>query len=536
LLASENNKNAGIARIFNAPPRRVGFERKDCEIVSEFDNISLASEQDADVSEQARVRREKLKDLKVSGKNPYQVTKFDRTASAASIIHSFDEMEGKTVRLAGRIMSWRDMGKATFVDLLDATGRIQLYIKINDVGQETYAAFNTWDIGDIIGTEGFVFRTRRGEISVHVTAISLLSKSLLPLPDKWHGLKDTELRYRQRYVDLITAPEVKEAFIKRSQIIREIRSFLDARGYLEVETPVLHTIAGGAAARPFLTHHNTLDITMNLRIALELHLKRLIVGGFDKVYEIGRVFRNEGIDTRHNPEFTLLELYEAYIDMYGVMDLVEDLFRTVSHKVCNTGKIVYTGHELDLDKPFERVTMTELVRRHAGVDFEKITNLQEAKAVAAQHNIRVEDHFGVGKILQAFFDEYAEKNIIQPTFVTEYPVEISPFAKRMPQNPDYTERFELFIVGREYANAFSELNDPIDQRERFEQQLLARQKGDEEAGEIDEDFINAMEYGMPPTGGLGIGVDRLVMLLTDSASIRDVLLFPTMKPINSKTE
>ena len=504
--------------------------------MSELDNLPLASEQDADVSEQARVRREKLKSLKASGNNPYQVTKFNRTESAANIIDGFDEMEGKTVRLAGRIMSWRDMGKATFVDLLDATGRIQLYIKINDVGDETYASFNTWDIGDIIGTEGFVFRTRRGEISVHVTAISLLSKSLLPLPDKWHGLKDTELRYRQRYVDLITAPEVREAFVKRSQIIREIRAFLDARGYLEVETPVLHTIAGGAAARPFLTHHNTLDITMNLRIALELHLKRLIVGGFDKVYEIGRVFRNEGIDTRHNPEFTLLELYEAYIDMYGVMDLVEDLFRTVSHKVCNTGQIVYTGQELDLDKPFERVSMIELVRRHAGVDFERITELQEAKAIAAQHNIRVEGHFGVGKILQAFFDEYAEKNIIQPTFVTEYPVEISPFAKRMPQKLDYTERFELFIVGREYANAFSELNDPIDQRERFEQQLLARQKGDEEAGEIDEDFINAMEYGMPPTGGLGIGVDRLVMLLTDSASIRDVLLFPTMKPISNKTE
>lgn len=489
-----------------------------------------AGKTEADLFEQARIRLEKLEELKQSGENPFLSTKFERTDSAAAILAGFEQKEGSTVRLAGRIMSWRDMGKATFVDLLDSTGRIQLYIKINDIGEAAYTAFNTWDLGDIIGVEGFVFRTRRGEISVHVTEMALLAKALLPLPDKWHGLKDTELRYRQRYVDLITAPEVKDTFVKRSAIIREIRRFLDDRGFLEVETPVLHTIAGGAAARPFLTHHNALGLDMYLRIALELHLKRLIVGGFDRVYEIGRVFRNEGIDTRHNPEFTLLELYEAYTDMYGIMDLVEDLFKTVAAAVCGSGQIVYNSTPIDLEKPFERLSMTELVRRFAGVDFDDVTSFEQAKTLAGEHGIQVEAHFGTGKILQAFFDKYAEKNIVEPTFVTEYPVEISPFAKRMPHKPEFTERFELFIMGREYANAFSELNDPQDQRRRFEQQLLARQKGDEEAGEIDEDFINSMEYGMPPTGGLGIGIDRMVMLLTDSASIRDVLFFPTMKP------
>lgn len=494
---------------------------------------NLPEEEQQDLSELLRIRREKLDDLKKRGKDPYRITIFDRNAYAGQIVERFEEMEGQEVSVAGRIMTWRNMGKATFLDLADASGKIQLYIKINNIGEEMYEEFGRWDIGDLIGVKGSVFKTRRGEISVQVHEMTLLSKSLLPLPDKWHGLKDMETRYRQRYVDLIVNPEVRDTFVKRSKIIREIRSFLDNRGYLEVETPVLHTIAGGAAAKPFITHHNALDISMYLRIALELHLKRLIVGGFDKVYEIGRVFRNEGIDTRHNPEFTLLELYEAYTNLGGIMDLVEDLFRTVSEKVLGTGKIIYGGVELELDKPFERVTMTDIVKRYSGVDFREIRTLEQAKAAAKEHHIEVEPHFGIGKILEAFFDEYAEKKIVQPTFVTEYPVEISPFAKRIPGNEEYTERFELFIIGREYANAFSELNDPIDQRERFEHQMELKAKGDEEAGEIDEDFLCAMEYGMPPTGGLGIGVDRLVMLLTDSASIRDVLLFPTMKPMKN---
>ncbi len=513
-------------------------EQEDVKRMSEQkDGVEQSTpEQTQDLFELARIRREKLDTLRAEGKNPFEITKFERTSCAREIADRFEALENQTVRIAGRIMTWRNMGKASFIDLRDASGRMQVYLKINDLGEEAYADFNTWDIGDIIGVEGFVFRTRRGEISVHATAISLLSKALLPLPDKWHGLKDTEMRYRQRYVDLITSPEVKDTFVKRSQIIREIRSFLDARGYLEVETPVLHAIAGGASAKPFITHHNALDLDMYLRIALELHLKRLIVGGFDKVYEIGRVFRNEGIDTRHNPEFTLLELYEAYTDFHGVMDLVEELIHAVCAKVLGTGKISYGGIELDLDKPFERVTMTEIVKRHSGVDFSEITTLEQARAVAKEHHVQIEERFGIGKILEAFFDEFAEKNIIQPTFVTEYPVEISPLAKRMPEKPDYTERFELFIIGREYANAFSELNDPIDQRGRFEEQARQKALGDDEACEVDEDYLTAMEYGLPPTGGLGIGIDRLVMLLTDSASIRDVLLFPTMRPISTKTE
>lgn len=484
-----------------------------------------------DLSELARIRREKLNELKQAGKNPYEITTFTRTAYANQIHENFEELEGKEVSLAGRIMTWRDMGKASFVDLSDAKGRVQLYLKIDIVGEETYKEFGKWDLGDIIGVTGKVFRTRRGEISVQVEQIKLLSKSLLPLPDKWHGLKDTDLRYRQRYVDLITSPEVRDTFLKRSKIIKEIRNFLDERGYLEVETPVLHSIAGGAAARPFITHHNTLDIDMYLRIALELHLKRLIVGGFDKVYEIGRVFRNEGMSVRHNPEFTMLELYEAYIDYHGIMDLVEEMFRTVAHKVLGTGKVTYNGVELDLEKPFIRITMNDAVKQYSGVDFKNVKTLEEAKKLAKEHHIAVEPHHTVGNILESFFEHYAEQNMVQPTFVTEYPVEISPFAKRKPDDHEYTERFELFIMGREYANAFSELNDPIDQRERFEHQMELKSKGDEEAGDIDEDFLTAMEYGMPPTGGLGVGVDRLVMLLTDSYSIRDVLFFPTMKPI-----
>lgn len=495
--------------------------------MSEREDLYSADEQ----NEIVRVRREKLTALRAAGKDPFVITTFDRTSTAAQVAQSFDELENQTVTLAGRIMGWRDMGKANFIDLRDASGRIQLYVKMDDVGEEAFAEFSKWDIGDIIGVSGFVFRTRRGEISVHVKELKLLSKGLLPLPEKWHGLKDTDLRYRQRYVDLLINPDVRETFVKRSQIIAEIRRFLDDKGYLEVETPVLHNIAGGAAARPFITHHNTLDIDMFMRIALELHLKRLIVGGFDKVYEIGRVFRNEGMSVRHNPEFTMLELYEAYTDYEGIMDLTEGMIRHVANKVLGTGKISYDGIEIDLDKPFRRITMTEAVKEYGGVDFTSVKTLEEARALAKEHRIEFQPHHGIGGILEQFFGHYAEDKLIQPTFVTEYPVEISPFAKRSPEKPDYTERFELFVIGREHANAFSELNDPIDQRARFEHQMELRAMGDEEAGEIDEDFLNAMEYGMPPTGGLGIGIDRLVMLLTDSASIRDVLLFPTMRPI-----
>lgn len=482
--------------------------------------------------ELARIRREKLAALKAEGNDPYLTTSYDRDAYTADIVENFETMEGQEVSLAGRVMTWRDMGKASFVDLRDAKGKIQIYVKIDLVGAENYGEFGKWDLGDIIGVKGTVFKTRRGEISIQAKELKLLSKSLLPLPDKWHGLKDTDMRYRQRYVDLMTSPEVKDTFVKRSTIIKEIRHFLDQRGYLEVETPVLHSVAGGAAARPFVTHHNALDIDMYLRIALELHLKRLIVGGFDKVYEIGRVFRNEGISIRHNPEFTLLELYEAYIDYNGIMDLTEEMFRAVAHKIHGTGKIVYNETELDLDAPFRRITMIDSVKEACGVDFATIKSLEEAVAIAKEHHLEVEPHHNKGNILELFFEKYVEGNIIQPTFVMGHPVEISPFAKRDPKNPDVTERFELFIMGREYANAFSELNDPIDQRQRFEAQLEQKNKGDEEAGDIDEDFLTAMEYGMPPTGGLGVGIDRLVMMMTDSYSIRDVLLFPTMKPLD----
>ncbi len=488
-----------------------------------------------ELSELLQIRRDRLTRMKEEGRNPFETTTFPVDAHAKEIVEHFegeDGFENKDVVIAGRIMSWRDMGKACFMDLRDSSGRIQLYIRINDVGEETYHALKEWDIGDIIGVEGFAFRTRRGEISVHAKKLTLLAKSLLPLPEKWHGLKDTDLRYRQRYLDLIVNPAVKETFEKRSRIITAIRSYLDSKNFLEVETPVLHTIAGGAAARPFITHHNALDIDMYLRIALELHLKRLIVGGFDRVYEIGRVFRNEGIDTRHNPEFTLLELYQAYTDFHGMMDLTEDLIRSVAHQVLGTGKITYGGVELDLDQPFARMTMLEAVKTYGGVDFSRIETLEEARALAKEHGIEYEERHQKGDILNLFFEKYAEEKLIQPTFLTEHPVEISPLAKRKPGDPGYTERFELFIVGREHANAFSELNDPIDQRARFEAQAAAKAAGDEEACDVDEDFLTALEYGMPPTGGLGIGVDRLVMLLTDAASIRDVLLFPTMKPLD----
>ncbi len=483
------------------------------------------------LSELLQIRRDKLQALREAGRDPFTVTLWEQTAHAREIVEHFDEMEGKEVSIAGRIMTWRDMGKASFIDLNDASGRIQVYVRINDVGEEAYAAFGRWDTGDIVGVKGTVFRTRRGEISVHAMSLTLLSKSLLPLPDKFHGLKDTDTRYRQRYMDLIINTEVKDTFVKRSRIITEIRRYLDEKAFLEVETPVLHGIAGGAAARPFITHHNTLDMDMYLRIALELHLKRLIVGGFERVYEIGRVFRNEGMDTRHNPEFTLLELYQAYTDYNGMMDLTEDLIRTVALRVLGTAKVDYDGVEIDLEQPFQRLSMADAVKKYAGVDFAGVKTTEEARALAKAHHIEYEERHKRGDILNLFFETYVEEKLIQPTFIMNHPVEISPLAKRMPENPEYTERFELFILGREHANAFSELNDPIDQRERFEAQAALKAAGDDEANDVDEDFLTALEYGMPPTGGLGIGVDRLVMLLTGQTSIRDVLLFPTMKPL-----
>jgi len=483
------------------------------------------------LSELVRVRRQKLAALTASGKDPFAEVKYPVNASSKAIIEGFEQMDGAEVSLAGRIMSKRDMGKASFCDIVDRYGKIQLYVKRDNVGQEAYADFKKLDIGDIVGVNGKVFRTHKGEISVAVDSYTLLAKALLPLPEKFHGLRDTDLRYRQRYVDLIVNPDVKDVFIKRSAIIREMRRFLDERGFIEVETPVLQTVAGGAAARPFITHHNTLDLDMYLRISLELYLKRLIVGGFEKVYEIGRVFRNEGISVRHNPEFTLLELYEAYTDLSGMMELTESLIREVALRVLGTLRISCGGHDIDLEAPFARLTMTEAVRRYSGVDFDGVASDDEARALARRHGVAVESRHKRGDILSLFFEHYCEDKLIQPTFILEYPVEISPLAKRMPQKPGMTERFELFVLGREHANAFSELNDPLDQRERFIEQMRLKAQGDEQANEIDEDFLTALEYGMPPTGGLGIGVDRLVMLLTDSASIRDVLLFPTMKPL-----
>lgn len=501
--------------------------------MAEFENQNKAAEEltEEKVNEILQIRRDKLAALRADGKDPFTAVKYDINAHALDIKDDFAGYEGKSVSIAGRMMSRRIMGKASFMDLRDGTDRIQVYVKRDDVGEEDYAAFKKCDIGDIFGVEGIVFRTQMGEISVHATKIMLLSKSLLPLPEKYHGLKDTDLRYRQRYVDLIVNPEVRETFAKRSAIIREIRRFLDDKGFCEVETPVLHNIAGGASARPFITHHNALDIPMYMRIALELHLKRLIVGGFEKVYEIGRVFRNEGMDTRHNPEFTLLELYQAYTDFEGIMNLTEELIRTVAKNVLGTEKINYAGIDIDLEKPFARMKMVDAVKLYSGVDFDKITTLEEARAAAKEHNIAYEERHKIGDIVNLFFDEYVEAKLIQPTFITHYPVEISPLAKKDPADTRYTQRFELFIVGREHGNAFSELNDPIDQRERFEAQALLKAQGDEEACDIDDDYICALEYGLPPTGGLGIGIDRLVMLLTGEENIRDVILFPTMKPI-----
>ncbi len=485
-----------------------------------------------DLNEILQIRRDKLAKLQEEGKDPFAVTTYDITHHAEEIKQNFDSLENKDVSIAGRIMSWRDMGKANFLDISDSTGRIQIYMKIDDVGEQAFADTKKWDIGDIIGVKGFVFRTRRGEISVHAKEIKLLSKSLRPLPEKFHGLKDTELRYRQRYLDLIVNPEVKETFKKRSKMMKFIRDYLDGLGYTEVETPILNTIPGGAAARPFVTHHNTLGLDMYLRIAPELYLKRLIVGGMEKVYEIGRLFRNEGMSIKHNPEFTNIELYQAYTDYNGMMDLTEDMIRKLSYELCGSGKITYQGTEIDFDGAWPRITMVDAVKQHTGADFDAIRlDHEKARKLAESLGVEVKKNATWGDCLYTVFDQKVEEKLISPTFIIDYPVEVSHLTKRCPDRPELTERFEFFIYGREMGNAYSELNDPIDQLERFKEQLRLREEGDEEANMLDDDFITALEYGMPPTGGLGIGLERLIMLFTDSASIRDVLLFPTMKPL-----
>lgn len=478
------------------------------------------------------VRREKLAALQEAGKDPFVITKYDVSAHTTDVKEAFENYEGKDVSLAGRLLSKRVMGKASFANLQDLKGNIQLYVSRDDLGDESYADFKKLDVGDIIGIEGFVFKTKTEEISVHVKKLTLLSKSLRPLPEKFHGLTNTDQRYRQRYVDLITNPEVRDTFIKRSKIISSIRRWLDSQGFIEVETPMLVSNAGGASARPFETHFNALDEDFRLRISLELYLKRLIVGGLERVYEIGRVFRNEGLDTRHNPEFTLMELYQAYTDYNGMMDLTENLFRHVATEVLGTTTIVYNGIEMDLSKPFARITMTDAVKQYAGVDFTKIATLEEARAIADERGIHYEQRHKKGDILNLFFEEYVEDKLLQPTFVMDHPVDISPLTKRKPDAPEYVERFEFYMNGWEMCNAYSELNDPIDQRERFKAQDALAAAGDEEANHTDEDFLNALEIGMPPTGGIGFGIDRMCMLLTDSAAIRDVLLFPTMKTLD----
>ena len=489
-------------------------------------------ETEAELTEVLRVRREKLAQLVEDGKDPFQITKFDVTHHSAEIKDDFDALEGKEVVVAGRMMSKRVMGKASFCNVQDLTGGIQCYVARDAVGEDSYKDFKKFDIGDIIGVRGEVFKTKTGEISIHASAVTLLSKSLQVLPEKFHGLTNTDMRYRQRYVDLIVNPEVKDTFVKRSKIIKEIRNFLDGRGFMEVETPMLVSNAGGAAARPFETHYNALNEDVKLRISLELYLKRLIVGGLEKVYEIGRVFRNEGVDTRHNPEFTLMELYQAYTDYYGMMELTESMFRYLAEKVCGSAVITYNGVEIDLSKPFARLTMNDAIKKYAGIDFDEVKTDEEAKALAKEHHIEYEERHTKGDIINLFFEEYCEKELIQPTFIMDHPLAISPLTKKKPSDPTKVERFELFINTWEMCNAYSELNDPIDQRERFAAQDAAFAAGDEEANHTDEDFLNALEYGMPPTGGIGYGIDRLVMLLTDSPAIRDVLLFPTMKPLN----
>ncbi len=501
--------------------------------MSEQPNVPQEELSEQQLSELLQIRRDKLATLRQEGKDPYTITKFDQTHHAAEIVENFETLENTEVTVAGRLMTWRDMGKASFVDLRDGSGRIQIYIKIDDVGEDAYAEFNTWDVGDIIGVKGVAFRTRRGEISVHATAIKLLSKSLLPLPDKYHGIKDVDTRYRQRYLDLIVNPDVRDTFVKRSRITTLIRQFLDQRGFLEVDTPVLHTLEIGASARPFITHHNTLDMQMYLRIETELYLKRLIVGGFEKVYEVGRIFRNEGMDTKHNPEFTSIELYQAYADYHDMMDLVEELYVWLTKEVCGTDVIPYQGKEINMASPWERLTMAEAVKKYAGVDYYDWNTDEDAVAAAKAHHVPYDEHAATkGDILAAFFDEFVEDKLVQPTFIYDYPVAISPLAKRKPDDPEFTERFEYFINCTEFGNAFPELNDPIDQRGRFEKQV-AEKRAQGANAEVDEDFLTALEYGMPPTGGLGFGLDRLVMLLTDSGSIRDVLLFPTMKPLGT---
>ena len=485
------------------------------------------------LNELLRIRREKLTNLQDAGRDPFAITRYDVTHHSAEILAAGDELVGKEVSVAGRMMVKRIMGKASFCKIQDKQGVIQCYVARDDLGEEAYAEFKKMDIGDIIGVKGFVFRTKTGEITVHTKELTLLTKSLKPLPEKFHGLQDTDVRYRQRYLDLIVNPEVRDTFVKRSQILREIRRFLDERGFMEVETPMLVPNAGGAAARPFETHYNALDVDVKLRISLELYLKRLIVGGLERVYEIGRVFRNEGVDTRHNPEFTLMELYQAYTDYNGMMDLTEDMFRHLAKVVCGSTTITYQGTEIDLGKPFERLTMIDAIKKYSGVDFDTVKTEEEAKALAKAHNIAFEERHSRGDIINLFFETYCEENLIQPVFIMDHPVEISPLTKKKPTDPTKVERFELFIYGREMCNAYSELNDPIDQRARFAAQDALAAAGDAEANHTDEDFLNALEIGMPPTGGIGYGIDRLVMLLTDSAAIRDVLLFPTMKPLDS---
>lgn len=510
-----------------------------------------------DINSLKKIRMDKLEELKAKGKNPFEITKYDVTASCAEAKAQYEKLEAElksqagedeeklkelleanriTVSVAGRVMSRRLMGKASFFDLRDKSDKVQVYLRMNEIGKEEFDDYKKGDIGDIVGIEGFVFRTKMGEISIHAQEFVLLSKSLLPLPEKWHGLKDQDTRYRQRYTDLICNPEVKDTFIKRSQIISSIRRYLDGQGFMEVETPMLVSNAGGAAARPFETHYNALDEDVKLRISLELYLKRLIVGGLERVYEIGRVFRNEGVDARHNPEFTLMELYQAYTDYYGMMDLTENMFRHVAQEVCGTTCVPYGDVMIDLGKPFERMTMIDAVKKYSGVDFSQVATTEEAKALADEHHIEYEARHKRGDILNLFFEEYVEEHLIQPTFIMDHPIEISPLTKKKPENPDYVERFELFITGREMCNAYSELNDPIDQRERFAAQEEALKQGDEEANHTDEDFLRALEIGMPPTGGIGYGIDRLVMLLTNSPAIRDVLLFPTMKPLKGVNE
>ena len=497
------------------------------------ENNNQNPEIELDENHLIQIRKEKLRELQEQGKDPFEITKYDRTNTAGEIKANYENFEQKDVKVAGRIIAKRIMGKASFCTIQDCDEKIQSYISINELGEEAYKAFKTWDIGDIIGISGFVFKTKTEEISVHAKEVVLLSKSLRPLPEKFHGLKDMDLRYRQRYVDLIVNPEVKETFILRSRIISEIRAILDKKGYLEVETPVLNTILGGASARPFITHHNTLDLDMYLRVAPELYLKRLIVGGIDKVYEIGKNFRNEGMDIRHNPEFTAIELYAAYQDYHDMMDITEEIFRTVAEKILGKTVINYQGTEIDLGTKWKRITMIDSIKEVTGIDFNTIETDEEALAIAKEKHVEIEESKQTrGYIINAFFEEFVEDTLVQPTFICDYPVEVSPLTKKKPTDKRLTERFECFIGGREYGNAYSELNDPIDQYERFLAQVKQREAGDEEANMMDDDFVTALEYGLPPTGGLGIGIDRMIMLLTDAASIRDVIFFPTMKPLN----